>query len=50
MDLIPSFNACVDKTIEKLKPFADGTSIVPMKKEFALFSVDAVSKVCYRIK
>lgn len=46
MDLIPSFNVCVDKLIGRLKSFADGTSTVPMKKEFALFSVDAVSKVC----
>ena len=44
--LVPSFNECADKFIERLRPLADGKTIVPMKEHLAQVTEDAISKVC----
>ena len=43
--LIPAFNECVDRMVEKLTPLADGITPVPMKKEFSTVTLDVISKV-----
>ena len=43
--LIPAFNECVDKMVEKLTPLADGVTLVLMKKAFSTVTLDVISKV-----
>ena len=43
--LVPAFNECVDRMVEKLTLLADGVTLVPMKKEFSIVTLDVISKV-----
>lgn len=43
--ILPAFNSCIDLYIEKLKPFADGVTPVPMKQHLAEVTLDVISKV-----
>lgn len=43
--MIPFFNECADKMIEKLKPIGDGTTPVFISEEFTLFTINVISKV-----
>ena len=43
--LIPSFNECADRLVEKLTPLADGVTLVPMKKELSIVTLDVISNV-----
>ena len=43
--LIPAFNECVDRMVKKLTPLADGVTVVLMKKEFAIVTLDAITQV-----
>lgn len=45
MNLIPSFNECADKVIEKLRPLADGINSISISEEFSSFTLDVISKV-----
>ena len=45
MNLIPSFNECADKLIEKLRLIADGITSISISKEFSSFTLDVISKV-----
>ena len=45
MNLIPSFNECADKLIEKLRLIADGMTSISISKEFSSFTLDVISKV-----
>ena len=45
MNLIPSFNECADKVIEKLRPLADGVNSISISEEFSAFTLDVISKV-----
>lgn len=45
MNLIPSFNKCADKVIEKLKPLASGINSISISEEFSSFTLDVISKV-----
>ena len=44
--LIPGFNKCVDKFLQKLDPLADGKTRVPLVARFSEVSLDVLSKVC----
>ena len=44
--LVPSFNECVDRFLERLRPLADGKTEVPMMEEFATLTLDVICKVC----
>jgi len=48
--LVPSFNECADKFIERLRPLADGKTTVPMKEHLAEVTLDVISKVTYKIR
>ena len=42
--LVPSFNECADKFIERLRPLADGKTTVPMKDHLAeVYTIDWIS-------
>ncbi len=43
--LVPSFNSLVDDFLEKLKPLADGKTVVPLKDHIQSFVLEVVSKV-----
>ena len=43
--IFPKFCERADAFMERLKPWADGKTQVPMKKEIYRFSVDFVSQV-----
>ena len=42
---MPAFNECVEKSLNDLKPFANGTSMIPLKKRIMEFSGNVISKV-----
>ena len=44
-ELIPTFNSIVDDHLQRLKPLADGETLVPMKDHICSFSLDIVCKV-----
>jgi len=48
--LVPSFNECADKLIERLRPLADGKTTVPMKDHLAEVTLDVISKVHYTLQ
>jgi len=48
--LVPSFNECADKLIERLRPLADGKTTVPMKEHLAEVTLDVISKVGYTLQ
>ena len=43
--LVPDFNTLVDDFLEKLKPLADGQTVVPLKDHIRKFSLSVLSKV-----
>lgn len=43
--LLGPFNEIVNKYVNKLKPLADGTTIVPMKIHFGELALEVISKV-----
>jgi len=47
---VPSFNECVDKFIQGLRPLADGKTTVPMNEHLAEVTLDVISKVTYEIQ
>ena len=38
-------NKCVDNFLDKLEPFADGRAQIPLRDEFALLTLNVISKV-----
>lgn len=43
--LVKDFNSLTDAFLDKLKPLADGRSVVPMADHVRDFTVDVISKV-----
>lgn len=46
--LVPKFNSLVDDSLEKLKPLADGKTIVPLSNHIRDFVLNVVSEVSPR--
>ncbi len=49
--ILPAFNGCIDLFLEKLAPFTDGVTPVPMKEHLSEVTLDVISKVqtiCYQ--
>lgn len=40
-----TFNDCINKFVEELKPIADGNTIIPLKKYIRLLTMNIISMV-----
>ncbi|XP_064406602.1 cholesterol 24-hydroxylase-like [Halichondria panicea] len=45
--ILPAFNSCIDLFLEKLAPFTDGVTPVPMKEHLSEVTLDVISKVAF---